>query len=61
MFDIVKQLLYNLIVKKRKGEQKMRFDKNKVYAFIGKIAVYGAIYIIFEASLYWSFLQGMTY
>ena len=40
---------------------KRRIDTKKVYAFIGKIAVYGAIYIIFEASLYWSFLQGMTY
>lgn len=40
---------------------KRKIDSKKVYAFIGKIAIYGAIYIIFEASLYWSFLQGMTY
>lgn len=38
-----------------------RLDKNKVYAFIGRAFVYGVIYLTLEASLYWGFLQGMTY
>lgn len=40
---------------------KRKIDPKKVYAFIGKIVVYGAMYIMLEASLYWAFLQGMTY
>ena len=38
-----------------------RLDKNKIYAFIGRAVVYGVIYLTVEASLYWGFLQGMTY
>lgn len=38
-----------------------RLDKNKVYAFIGRAVVYGTMYAMIEVSLYWGFLQGMTY
>lgn len=40
---------------------KRKIDTNKVYAFIGRAVVYGVIYLTVEASLYWGFLQGMTY
>ena len=38
-----------------------RIDKNKVYAFIGRVVVYSSMYIAGVAFGMWSFLQNTIY
>lgn len=40
---------------------KRKIDKNKVYAFIGKITVCTSLWVLGTAFTMWAFLQGMTY
>ena len=40
---------------------KRRIDKNKVYAFIGKITVWISLWTLGTAGFIYAFLQGMTY
>lgn len=40
---------------------KRKLDPNKVYAFIGRVVVYGILHITMSAMLVYSFMQNTIY
>ena len=40
---------------------KRRINKNKVYELVGRLVVYGALYVGSIAFVYWAFLQNTIY
>lgn len=40
---------------------KRKIDKNKVYAFIGRVVVYGGLYVATVYGFIWAFCQNTIY
>ena len=45
----------------KRKQTRRKIDPNKVYAFIGRIVVYGAFYVGEILLGYWGFLQATVY
>ena len=45
----------------KRSWKNFRLDKNKVYAFIGRIVVYGTLYILSVLGFIFAFLQNTIY